>query len=89
MNNNDIYILTRAHFSGDHCDIFGIFTSLSAAKEAEKELLIKIHDCDDNMLIDITKVSNDKINKLLLENDCDCDCTLNSDENSCESGNEN
>jgi hypothetical protein len=87
--NNDLYILTRAHFSGDHCDIYGIFTTFSNAQEAHKELLTKIKSCDDNMLIDITKVSNDKINKLLLVNDCGCDCTMNSEEESCESENEN
>ncbi len=80
--NSDLYILTRAHFSGDHCDIFGIFTSLSAAKQAEKELLTKIKNCDDNMNIEITTVSNDKINKLLLENDCKCDCTCSDSEDS-------
>ncbi len=77
--NNDLYILTRAHFSGDHCDIFGVFTSYTRAKEAKTQLLKKIEICDDNQLIEITEITNDKINKLL-----SCECELDSDDDSCD-----
>jgi hypothetical protein len=73
--NTDLYILTRAHFSGDHCDVFGVFTSYTLAKEARYRLLKKIKQSDDNILIEITEISKDKINKLL-----SCECNFDSDD---------
>ncbi len=76
--NSDLYIITRSHYTGDHCDIFRVFTSYILANEAKIQLLNKIEKSNDNILIEIKEISKYKINKLL-----SCECNFDSDDDNC------
>lgn len=64
-----LYIITKAHFQGDHCHIVGVYTDYDLARVAYKGYFneLGLEQC----LIQFHKIDENQFNRQLYEFDCE------------------
>lgn len=78
-NRMSLYVLTLAHFSGDHCHVLGIYDKKELALIHLHELEMK-HNKDQNSILEVVGIPKNKLNTLLYTT-CSSDDDEDEDEN--------
>ena len=68
-----LYIITKAHYSGDHCHLVGVFNDKEIARKVFNESFSKLKKLNDieEYLLKMHTVNDDKINTQLYDFKCD------------------
>lgn len=64
-----LYIITKSHYSGDHCHIVGVFDNLENAQKVYDNLYSKLEKMNgiEEILLEMHTIYNNQMNKQIMD----------------------